>query len=216
MRRPQSYSSLSTYKKCPKLWHWCYVLGNRTPDSPSAKRGTELHAMLEEFFKGGRYPTRNATLKPWQRFMENLTIFNPSPEAALAVDKDWKPCGFDDPNAYARGKADLKLTVGNTHRILDWKSGRVYPDHEGQGLMYMAMDEYDTPLCQTEFVYLDIPLHTVPRTYNNGDRQIQIVKLMEQIDIVNADTVYTATPSHEACRYCPISWRAGGECRSAP
>jgi hypothetical protein len=209
---------LSTYKKCPKLWQWNYVLGNREPDKPAALRGSDLHLRLEEFFKGGSYPSTIAALKPWQRFMENLTRYNPSPEAALAVNKEWQPCGFEDKDAYARGKADLLYTLDRRRHILDWKSGRVYPDHEAQGEMYVAMDE-DTgeyELFETQFVYLDIPLHVVPRRYSHGDRQIKIAKLIQQIDIVNADEVYAPTPSHESCRYCPLSWRNGGDCRSAP
>jgi hypothetical protein len=216
MKRAHSYSSLSAYRKCPKYFHWCYVLGNRKPDSPQAQRGTELHALLEEFFKGAQYPSRNKVLKPWQRYMEGLTIYNPSPEAALAVDKDWRPCAYDSKDAYARGKADLRLTVGNTHRILDWKSGRVYDDHVDQGKMYMALDDYETPFCETEFVYLDIPLHTVPRRYSNADKQVETTKLIQLIETVNTATEYPPTPSHNSCQYCPLSWRVGGECRSAP
>jgi len=216
MKRAHSYSSLSAYKKCPKYFHWCYVLGNREPDKPAAIRGTELHAKLEEFFKGGAYPKLDKTLKPWQRYMENLTRYNPEPEAEIAVKADWTPCAFDDPEAYARGKVDLRYTLGGVRHILDWKSGKVYEDHPEQGKMYMALepDEYDD--YETEFVYLDIPLHTTPRPYARGAKQIETVKLINIIEIVNHDTEYKATPSYNSCQWCPLSWRRGGECRAAP
>jgi hypothetical protein len=216
MKRAHSYSSLSTYRKCPKYFHWCYVLGNKEPDKPAAMRGHDLHAKLEEFFKGAPYPSRTPALKPWQRFMENLTKYNPEPEAEIAVNSEWIPCAFDDKDAYARGKIDLRYTLGGVRHILDWKSGRVYDDHPEQGKMYMAIEPDLWDDYETEFVYLDIPLHTTPRRYVRGAKQLEIVKLTNLIEIVNHDTEYVATPSRESCLYCPLSWRKGGQCRAAP
>ncbi len=216
MKRAQSYSSISTYKKCPKLWAWTYVLGNRGPDSPSAARGTELHLRLEEFFRGAPYPTANKVLAPWQRFMEALTVYNPSPEGELAVDAEWNPVGFEDHNAYARGKVDLLVTQGKTRIIYDWKSGREYPDHPSQGKMYLAIETGDYNDYFTQFVYLDSPLHVVPHHYSPAERAWEIIVLKEVIERINADTEYVATPSQSSCQYCPISWRKGGECRRAP
>lgn len=217
MKRCQSYSSLSLYKKCPKWWKHVYVLGNREADKPAALRGTELHARLEEFFLGkSAYPSGNKVLKPWQRFMENLTKYNPEPEAEIAVDDHWRPCRYDDPNAYAKGKVDLRYTLGGVRHILDWKSGRVYDDHPEQGKMYMALEPDDYNDYETEFVYLDIPLHTTPLRYVRGAKQIETVKLINLIEIVNAEVAYAPTPSHNSCQYCPLNWRKGGECRAAP
>lgn len=216
MKRCHSYSSLSTFRKCPKYFHWCYVLGNREPDKPAAQRGHELHALLEEFFKGAPYPKLNKALKPWQRYMENLTRYNPEPEAEIAVDSHWQPCAYDDPDAYAKGKVDLRYTLDGVRHILDWKSGRVYPDHPAQGRMYMALEPDDWDAYETEFVYLDLPTHTVPTKYARGAKQIEVAKTINLIEIVNHETEYLATPSHESCMYCPLSWRKGGDCRAAP
>jgi len=215
LKRPHSYSSMSLYNKCPKLFEWAYVLGNHKPPGAAATRGVELHAKLEEFFRGGSYPTKDKTLAPWQRYMENLLSYSPVPEEDLAVDSVWGRVGYEDPDAYARGKVDLRYRIGDTVYILDWKSGREYPSHEGQGKMYMALSEPATKYV-TEFVYLDQPLHTVPRLYTRADRSCEILELSATIDKINEATEYPATPSHEGCRWCPLSWRQGGPCTKAP
>jgi hypothetical protein len=216
MKRTQSYSSLSLYKKCPKAWADRYVNKNRGPQSPAASRGDILHAKLEQFFLGkSAYPSGDKVLAPWQRFMENLTIYQPSPEAQFAVDEEWHPCTYDSPTARMRGKADLTYVDGDRRHILDWKSGRVYPDHESQGLSYVALDPVEMVYYTTTFVYLDIPVHVVPRNYENIHKRVEIGKLNTLIDTVSNDTVYEATPSYESCKYCHLSWRVGGECKRA-
>jgi len=217
MKRCQSYSSISLYEKCPLWWKHVYVLGNREPDKPAALRGTELHFKLEEFFLGkGAFPHGDKVLRPWQRFMENLTKYSPEPEAEIAVNSHWLPCAYDDPDAYAKGKVDLRYTVDGVRHILDWKSGKVYPDHPKQGRMYMALEPDDWDAYETEFVYLDIPLHTVPSAYARGAKQIETVKLINTIEIINHEETYAPTPSHNSCQWCPLSWRKGGHCRAAP
>jgi hypothetical protein len=38
----------------------------------------------------------------------------------------------------------------------------------------------------------------------------------DQVRIVRADEEYLPTPSNDACRWCPLSWRNGGDCNKAP
>lgn len=217
MRRTQSYTSIKLYKKCPRQWEWRYVHGHKEPDGPYAARGNVLHDKLEQFFLGKTpYPTGDKALAPWQRFMENLTKFNPSPEAKFAVDDEWHECDYDNKEARAKGKADLVYIFEDRRHIFDWKSGRVYPDHEAQGLMYIALDPVESLHYTTNFVYLDMPTHTIPRNYENIHKRVEIGKLNAIIDTMNADTVYEPTPSPDSCQYCPLNWRKGGNCRRAP
>lgn len=217
MRRPHSYSSISTYRKCPKYFHWCYVLGNKTPPNASADRGTELHSLLEEFFKGGSYPSTNRTLKPWQRFMEALTVHKVVAEMECAVTSEWNPAPYESEGAYARGKFDLRSHEGDNVHIYDWKSGRIYDSHKGQAEMYVALDmtPYVGAHYYTHFVYLDIPLHVETMPYSLAKKGAIRDNLKTIIDTINDATEYKATPSTDSCKYCPLSWRKGGECREA-
>jgi PD-(D/E)XK nuclease superfamily len=216
MKRIQSYSSISLYKKCPRQWEWRYVHGHYGPPGAAADRGTEIHALLEEFFKGAPYPSATKALVPWQRFMENITQYDPTPEAEWAVTEDWTPCNYSSPEAYIRGKADL---VYNDHEgvrhILDWKTGRIYPEHVDQGRAYVALDPLPMPMYATEFVYIDLPVQTVKHKYHAAERMDIKERLTNTVEAISADTTYEPTPSPQACRYCPLSYKKGGNCTRA-
>lgn len=205
--KPISYSGMSLYNKCPLKWHDSYILGNREPSGKAAERGTMLHDLLEQFFKGnGPYPTGNACLAKWEPYMQALKAQGLVAEGEVAVMEDWSPAKFDDPDAWARGKID-----GETDDIFDWKSGKIYDDHELQGLFYAAM-RYKL---STKFVYLDIPLHVASWMYTHSQIDDARGQIDEKIRIIRADEEWLPTPGRE-CQWCKKSWRNGGSCTSAP
>jgi CRISPR/Cas system-associated exonuclease Cas4 (RecB family) len=216
MRRAQSYSSINLYSKCPRQWEWRYVHGQKGPPNQSADRGTELHALLEDFFNGGPYPSANKTLAPWRRFMENLLQYEPTAEAEWVVLDEWVPCDFIDQGAYMRGKVDLTyIDHEGVRHILDWKSGRMYDDHKKQGMAYVALDPLPTERYATQFVYLDLPVQTKQWHYSATDRLDIKERLTNTIDAIALDNTYEPTPSRDACRYCPLSFKKGGNCTRA-
>lgn len=206
--KPISYSGKSLYKKCPKKWHNAYVLGNREPSGPAAERGVMLHELLENFFKDlAPYPTGNSCLSKWDPYMKDLKAQGLIAEGEVAVREDWSPTSFDDPTAWARGKVD-----GELEAIYDWKSGKIYDDHEDQALMYTAMRDKR----QAFFVYLDIPHHIQEWNYSDGQIQDARGKIDEEIRIIRLDEEWLPTPSQKECGWCKLSWRNGGTCTSAP
>lgn len=211
-----SYSGLSLYKQCPLKWHSAYILGQREPPHPKAERGVVLHKMLEDFFNGVTpYPIADKALKPWWRFMEDLKM-KPGmvAEGEIGCDANWKPMAFDDPAAYARGKKDLHWIDRDTLHLKDWKSGRIYDDHEQQGEFYAAISpDYDE--VTVEFVYLDHPLVTKIWEYSRSDVDEIRKGLAEDIQILRMDTKWEATPG-DKCTWCKKNWRQGGDCTKAP
>jgi len=149
--------------------------------------------------------------------MEKLRTFDPTPEQEVAVTAEWEFCDFDSPNAYLRGKIDLAYGDNNGVRhLFDWKSGREYPDHHEQGKAYVAMDAEEPDAYEVRFVYLDQPGLVKPWTYTPKHRDAERENLSALIEKISEDTTYDPTPSPEGCRYCPLSWRKGGNCRRAP
>jgi len=209
-----SHSGKKLFKQCPKRWYHTYILGEREPSGPAALRGTMLHDKLEQFFiRGTGYPDDN-TLRPWRRVMEALTLYNPTPEAAMAVDKDWNPVDFDSPDAFYRGRADLSFVRDGELHIFDWKTGRKYADHPDQGLSYVAMSpEY--PRTHTAFFYLDSPLDVVEHQYSPTEREDHIAELIQEITTIREATEHPPTAG-EGCKWCALSWRRGGSCHAAP
>lgn len=212
--KPLSYSGMSLYKKCPKLWHDCYILGNRTSAGPAAERGTILHTKLEDYFNGkGPYPSADKCLKPWQKYMEDLKAKGLRAEGEVAVNRKWERVAYDDPKAWFRGKMD----GDHDANIYDWKSGKIYDNHKDQGEAYAALSSPDHPECDfnVRFVYLDIPLHVA-----EWDVSIAMVREIKErtdsdIQVIRLDSTWHPTPG-DNCKWCQLSWRRGGKCEAAP
>jgi len=212
--KPISHSSRKLFAKCPKQWHDKYVLGNKTETGAAAARGTNIHEEIERFYRHS-IPLSNPVLMPWRRVLEALTLKSPVPEAELARTSEWQMTKFDAPEAFYRGKLDLRYDDSAVHVIADWKTGRKYPEHEEQGLDYVALsDERDA--YRTEFYYIDQPLCVVTFNYTKDQRARQIDKIQHEVNKIRAEENFDPTPGNFACRYCPLSWRNGGKCEAAP
>ena len=212
--KPLSYSGLSLYKRCPRRWHNTYILGNREQSGKAAERGTYLHELLESYFQGKTpYPSGNSALAPSQSFMEGLARHDAVAEGEVAVNQNWQPVGYEDEEAFFRGKKDLDIPAGETLLLFDWKSGRVYDDHVFQGEAYSAL----TPgfgRYIVHFVYLDQP-HTILRWEYSAEEVVAIrERLTEQIMEVRSAENYDPIPG-DHCGWCPLSWRNGGDCKRA-
>jgi len=215
--RPLSYSGISLYKKCPRAWKDAYIDGNRSVPGPAAMRGTELHKRLEDYFTTGEYPMADRVLRAWMEYMGGLA--GGSPEQGLAIDRDFWACDFDDTWAYVRGNVDLIIDDGELIKIYDWKSGKEYESHAFQSEIYAMLAYFNYPAShkvEVTMVYLDQPHHTVTRTYDdyNIDDICKDVTIL--VDAITLDEEYAPTPSNDACRFCPLSWRKGGSCDKAP
>lgn len=213
--KPIAYSGIETYEACPLKWADQYILGNRPPARTTADRGTELHELLEAFFRGGAYPAADRVLRPWQPVMEGLNAKRHTAEGEVAVRADWSKCGYWDRDANYRGKYDLKIE--DEVRVLDlfdWKSGKIYPKHEAQGLSYCAMEPGQYDIYRTHFVYLDAPCHIETREYSPVRVEAERIKISERIEQIREAPFYPAKPGNH-CRYCHKSYKLGGDCRAA-
>lgn len=229
--KPLSYSSIALFKKCPRAWAEVYLLGRRTPAGPAAERGTLLHAAIEGYFQTGQpsYLKEYPVLERWQGFMDDMRRDWPGVKAEVdfARSEGWGVTAFDSPSAIFRGRLDAyavrqppmrqpAVRTPSCTLIADWKSGKPYPDHEEQGLTYVALapitDEY-----LVQIVYLDSdPKEILAKRFTRADREAKITSLAQDIERVRTTEDHWPTPSVDACRWCNLNWRKGGSCRAAP
>lgn len=150
-RRRRSYSQLSTYKQCPRLFHLKYIL--REPEAPSlwSVAGTAFH-QCAEWHLGDQWPA-NDFGQPFTRQMVWEDAFG----AAVAEEQKKNPLAADKPltswRAAARGREDLAWWDANgpamVGRFIDW--------WRGAGLQPFTDDQ--GPMLERE---LDITLGGVP------------------------------------------------------
>lgn len=72
-------------------------------------------------------------------------------ELELAVDAQWRPCGWKDPQVRRRGRIDALQVKGAMAVIVDWKSGRAVPTEKEMAKalapkMYAALEHAHNPL----------------------------------------------------------------------
>lgn len=119
-----SFSSISTFEKCPRHYEAQYVLKTvKFTGSEATRRGDRIHKELENYVSWKTDAPPSAA--PADGLHEVLRALYPhgvvQVEQAVAVTKDLTPCGFWDKEAYLRGKIDVSLTLDEAVSAWDWK-----------------------------------------------------------------------------------------------
>ncbi len=130
-------------------------------------------------------------------------------ELMLAVDKDWKPLGYDDPKAHVRGKIDrLDIDDEGNAKVVDYKSGhRIVGINESwQIKLYSRLVMAHFPDIKVVDVELDYIRHRSVRSGRLGPDEMEAAK--EWIEAVGRGIEKAAkTKSYpakvgQACRGC--------------
>ena len=138
-----SHSALKNYEGCPRRYHEEKVLKNyKFTDTQATLYGKELHEAAEFYIKD------DTPLPPQFSFIkETLDALKAKKgrklcEHEMGVTKDLRPCGFNDPEMWVRGIADLLIIDDDnlTARVVDYKSGsNKYPDRDQLKLMALMV-----------------------------------------------------------------------------
>jgi hypothetical protein len=95
----------------------------------------------------------------------------------------------------------------------------VYDKHVEQGKFYACLQqahEPDAELQIVRFVYIDHPPKTTEWTYTRDQIAELQAGFSEEIKVLRTDNEWNPWPSDGNCKWCPLSWRRGGDCTSAP
>jgi hypothetical protein len=130
-------SKLGTFKKCRRKFLYSYIQNlPGTPQGPGASdRGVAQHKIIEDYFKG-ELDTLPDNLRHYTEWFDRLRNLNHYSENKLAMRSGWLPCTWEDPQVWWKGVLDLKVLQGQKAWVFDWKTGKVYPDHEDQKELY--------------------------------------------------------------------------------
>ncbi len=203
-----SYSSWSTMDQCPQKYYRRYVLREADKQSYAAARGEDIHAKAEHYLLGNI----TGMPKPLAAFSSEFKALKeaqPRVEAWLSVDAKWAPADKD--TSWCVGKTDADVVVGTEMTVIDFKSGKVYPDkHALQGSLYAALASA-LPTVKTvhvEFWYLD-KNELLQWDYTAKDLKKERDEWVERGQVMQATTTFPAVPSY-LCKWCPYSTVHGG------
>lgn len=221
MRMSWSLTSLSTYEQCPAKYKFRYVENVPVVQDPNsaAARGTEIHGTIEKFLRGEllALPTE---LNFYTAYLTNLRTKEIYPEHKVALNRNWEPVSWDADDRWYKGVLDLKAlngagqTAPTEATVIDWKTGKIYPEHDDQKSIYSLATFAEHPSVQrvrAMHVYVDLGKNR-EITY---DRQ-QMHQLRSSWDSrilrLEKEEEFIPNPSFK-CRYCPFSRASGGPCK---
>lgn len=208
-----SLSALGQFEKCQLKYKFKYIDKLPEPRGTAASRGVENHKVFEDVMLGKReLPTE---YNYYTQMLNELKTKETHPEYKISLTKDWEPCAWDDSSVWFRGILDLKVS-GEPTVVIDWKTGKIYPDHDDQKSIYslaLFSENPDLQSVRAQHVYIDLG-QTREKTFHRGEVH-QLRKHWELrasfLDRTAPEDMIPNPGFH--CRWCNFSAAKGGPCR---
>lgn len=237
-----SLSKLGTFTQCGAKYKFKYIEKAVEQRSLSASRGVDHHTAVERFLKS-EIAELPQELSFYTQFLTEVRGHEIYPEHKIALTKDWTPTTWDAEDVWYTGILDLKLLLrsgnsgGNSEEhqgeqsavpatdgkgepteavIYDWKTGKIYPDHDDQKSIYSVAVYSEHPTVQSVramHVYLD--LGKVREKEFHREQMHMLRKSWEDrvapLERANPDDLIPNPGFH--CRWCGFSRAKGGPCK---
>jgi hypothetical protein len=236
-----SLSALGTYDKCQLKARFKYV--DRLPEvrGEAADRGVNFHKDIELFLTGERnsLPEKLSYYTQWFTELKRHEIY---PEHTITLNARWEKVAPESQERWYKGVLDLLILirkggqgnlVGQTEStgqevdagseptetiIYDWKTGKIYPDHEDQRELYSLAVFSAFPSVQSVraiHVYVDYR-QLREQTYSRGQMHDMRVRWTNKathfLSVLKTPEHMIPSPGY-LCRWCAFSRAKGGPCR---
>jgi hypothetical protein len=189
---------------------------DKLPDtrSAAANRGLDKHKSIEQFLKK-EIDTLPIELNFYTQFLTGLRSYENYPEHKVALTVDWEPCAWDSEIAWYRGVYDLKLLqTPEEATVYDWKTGKIYEDHNDQKSLYSVAVFAEQPALRSVraiHVYLDLN-QSREKLFHAGEVRQLREQWASRAKKLEEDKEFIPNPGFH-CRWCSYSKAKGGPCR---
>lgn len=217
-----SLSALKQFEGCPAQYEWVRVLKHKDDLSanPAIIRGNMMHKKAENLVLG-KITGVPKDLENFSAEFNNLMKHPVSPEAKLAIDKDWQPCEWNDwGRVWCIAVADAVVRTEKESDIIDYKSGRIRSNYGPQLELYGCCELGYNPTLEhvhSELWFLD---HT-----NRDGSGVVIKEIFDRYYLEAARpewedraqrlltaTRYPAQPNRGSCQWCNRRSDKDGDC----
>lgn len=239
-----SFSTWAVYAKCAFKAYCQKVLKLPEPGSPALDRGNYIHQLAEAYVSakeppmGWKEPARSkqviaalkkaakgtlpVELKEFAAEFKALRAKKYVTELMMVFKQDWSITRNDDwTGAWVRIKIDTHRVDGTHATMVDYKTGKKYPDKHDQTLELYALALFITyPQVQTVLAalwYLDLPPESefgsneTVREFTRSEMKGLMKKWESRAKPMLNDTRFSPNPSNE-CRWCHYRKENGGPC----
>jgi RecB family exonuclease len=222
-----SFSVYTRYLKCP--FEVCLDKIQRVrveePENPFFVKGNRVHAAADAAVSGkGKMPKLTAEMLPIKEQLVSLRARGAKTEQEWAFDKTWNLVDWRDwKRAWLRIKTDVCADTLEppTVDIVDWKTGKVHPEHAQQRSLYAlgGLQLVQLGLLAGGSKKVDLTAqHVYVDTGQSATEKFTMKHLaplkrewLARIDKMMKDTTYKAQPGYH-CKYCKFRKSNGGPC----
>ena len=211
MKYTWSYSSISLFQQCPRKYHRLRIVKDIVePPQEHLLYGSAVHKAAEEYIRDG-----TPLPEKFSQFQAQLDAMKSLPgekhcEYEMGLKKDFTPCGFHDPDVWARGIADLLVINGDKARIIDYKTSKSsqYADTKQLELLSLLTFKHfpEIKSIKAGLLFL-IAEDLVPRTYNSEDQSEAWIKWITPVRALEAameNDVWNPKPNFTCRKFCAV------------
>lgn len=133
-----SYSVVNNHKRCPLSVRLEKIDRVPQPDNVYQGRGRKIHDELKTLVETGEFPP-GATIpnrEEWRRRLLHLHVGGATAEQQIAFTREWQVVSWFGANVWARVVIDAILVTKDIVRVHEFKTGKVYPEHDKQKRLY--------------------------------------------------------------------------------
>lgn len=209
-----SYSSATTFEKCPKQYYHLYVAKDIKQDSNQEHflYGNEVHKAAELYVRDGiPLPEK------FSQFQNALDRLKQIPgekycELKIGLTRDLEPCGFFADNVWWRGAVDLLILNKETKTatVIDYKTGKSsqYADTRQLSLLGAAIFKHypEIETIKAGLVFL-VSKEILKEDYKQEKFDEMIGEwdtLVKRMDIAHDTNVFNAIPNFACRKFCPV------------
>ena len=222
-----SHSRMKTHEGCARKAKYKFIDKLKEPSNEAMDRGLEKHKELENWvnavigepFGGSGAIPRSGI---YDRIRDHCAQdfwgkgspkYDVKAEMQVAFNREWAMCDWFGPEAWMRVVFDAVgvSPCGNHIVLYDWKTGKVYDDHDEQANLYAVAGYYmGAASVDVKFFYLD---QNIIQPYNYDREELEgLVKDIEaRAEAVTSDRIFATNPSWR-CKYCHFRRENGGPC----
>lgn len=211
---PWSYSRLKEFKSCPRKFYHKNILKDVPKEDPAHfVRGRDVHKGFELYLKGSGGFT-DLQLSMITKFKPILDMVAAAPELfveqQLAFNESEQQVGYFDRDVWVRIVFDVVAISGNKATVIDWKTGKVYPDSDQLDFYAgaIAMWRPEVEVVTTAFIWADADAKPTMSVYSKqqAERKWQLfADESELIQLAAEAGNWQQKPSDEACKWCPLN-----------
>jgi len=209
-----SYSSINTFKQCPKKYYHTRVIKDTPePTSQAMLYGKQVHKAAEDYVRDGK-PIQEAFLYIKEFIDGILASFKGEVlcEHRLGITEDLEPCGFFDDKVWYRGIVDLLIIDKENKQavIIDYKTGKnpQYADVNQLELMTLAVFKHFPEVENVKAgLYFFTKTQLIKETYDKTKEPDLWAKWLEQVNELKScydNDVWNPKPNFSCSRFCPV------------